>query len=246
MTLIDSEFVDLPTSHGLMRVHCFRPSEDRPHPGIILFSEIFQVTGPIRRTAARLAGEGYFVVVPEVYHEFLPLGTVLGYDSEGADQGNALKVEKTIESYDEDARTCIHFLKNSPLCTGKIGSMGMCLGGHLSFRCAMNPEIDAAVCLYATDIHKRSLGKGMNDNSLDRIPEIKGELLMIWGRQDPHISLEGRNLIQKNLNDQGTLFQWLEFNAAHAFIRDEGPRYNPALARLCFDHVSELFARRLS
>jgi len=56
----------------------------------------------------------------------------------------------------------------------------------------MNPEVLAATCFYATDIHKRGLGKGMCDNSLDRIKELKGEMLMIWGRQDPHVPREGR------------------------------------------------------
>ena len=39
----------------------------------------------------------------------------------------------------------------------------------------MNPAILAATC-FSTDIHKRGLGKGMNDNSLDRLGEIRGEL----------------------------------------------------------------------
>lgn len=245
MTLLDNGWIDLKTSTGLMRVHLFRPTTEGKYPAIILFSEIFQVTGPIRRTAARLAGEGYLVAVPEVYHEFLPLGTVLAYDTAGADQGNAFKITKEIAHYDEDSRVCIEFLKNHPHCSGKIGSMGMCLGGHLSFRCAMNSEIKASACFYATDIHKRSLGKGMNDNSLDRIPEIQGELLMIWGRQDPHISQEGRSLIHQALLQANSNFQWLEFHGAHAFLRDEGPRYNPALANLCYQHVFELFGRCL-
>ena len=65
----------------------------------------------------------------------------------------------------------------------------------------MNPGVLAAACFYATDIHKRSLGKGMHDDSLDRAGEIKGEILHIWGRQDPHVPLEGRNLIKARLED---------------------------------------------
>ena len=42
-----------------------------------------------------------------------------------------------------------------------------------------------------------------------------------------------------------TYFQWHEFNAAHAFLRDEGPRYDPAAARICYDMVLELFTRAL-
>lgn len=245
MTLTES-FVDITTPTGPMRTHLFRPSEPGRYPGIILFSEIFQVTGPIRRTAAMLAGHGYLVAVPEVYHEFEVPGTVLSYDQAGADRGNELKIAKEIAAYDSDARAVIQFLKADEGCTGKIGAMGMCLGGHLAFRCGMNPEIAATACFYATDIHKRSLGKGMSDNSLDRIPEIRGELTMIWGRQDPHIPREGRELIYRAIADANLNFQWHEFNGAHAFIRDEGPRYNPELARTCYGLVLDMFRRRLS
>jgi carboxymethylenebutenolidase len=85
----------------------------------------------------------------------------------------------------------------------------------------------------------------MHDNSLDRIGEITGELLMIWGRQDPHIPREGRALIYNALSDARVHFQWHEFNTAHAFLRDEGPRYDPAAARICYDMVLELFTRKL-
>jgi carboxymethylenebutenolidase len=109
----------------------------------------------------------------------------------------------------------------------------------------MQPDVLAATCCYATDIHKRSLGEGMSDNSLDRIGEITGELLMVWGRQDPHIPREGRALIYNALSDADRHFQWHEFNAAHAFLRDEGPRYDPAAARICYDMALELFTRKL-
>ena len=103
----------------------------------------------------------------------------------------------------------------------------------------------ATTCFYATDIHKRSLGKGMNDNSLDRAGEIKGELLHIWGRQDPHVPLEGRNLVKARLEEVGARFTWHEVNGQHAFMRDEGPRYDPALALQCWTLLLELFHRRL-
>lgn len=246
MTITDHESVDFATPTGPMRTYIFRPSAPGKYPGIVLFSEIFQVTGPIRRTAAILAGHGFLVAVPEVYHEYEPAGTVLPYDTAGADRGNALKTTKPVDAYDADARAVLKHLAEHPACTGKLGAMGMCLGGHLAFRAAMNPELLAATCFYATDIHKRSLGAGMNDNSLDRIPEIKGELLMIWGRQDPHVPLEGRLKIHAALEAAGTYFQWHEVNAAHAFIRDEGPRYNPALAQQCYAIAVEMFKRRLT
>jgi len=246
MIIRQDEHVDLPTPSGPMRTYLFRPAAPGRYPGLVFFSEIFQVTAPIRRTAAFLAGHGYVVAVPEVYHELEPAGAVLAYDAPGAERGNAHKVAKDVAAYDHDARAAIAHLQSRPDCTGKIGAIGICLGGHLSFRCAMNPDVRAAACFYATDIHKRSLGKGMNDNSLDRIPDVNGELLMIWGRQDPHIPAEGRRALYDALARANTTFTWHEFNGQHAFMRDEGPRYDPALARMCYDLVLELFHRRLA
>jgi carboxymethylenebutenolidase len=246
MTVTDHEFVDLPTPTGPMRTHVLRPAAEGRYPGILLFSEIFQVTAPIRRTAALLAGHGFLVAVPEIYHEYEPAGTVLAYDNTGAERGNALKTTKPLDAYDADARAVLKYLTEHPASTGKLGVMGICIGGHLAFRAAMNPGVLAAACFYATDIHKRGLGAGMNDNTLDRIPEIAGEMLMVWGRQDPHVPLEGRLKIHAALEAAGTFFQWHEFNAAHAFLRDEGPRYNPVLAQQSYALALEMFQRWLA
>ena len=170
---------------------------------------------------------------------------MLVYDGAGAERGNRHKTTKTLSSYDGDARAALDFLKDSSDCTGKLGVMGICIGGHLAFRAAMQPDVLAATCFYATDIHKRSLGEGMHDNSLERISEITGELLMIWGRQDPHIPREGRALIYNALSDANVHFQWHEFNNAHAFLRDEGPRYDPTSAQICYGMALELFTRKL-
>jgi carboxymethylenebutenolidase len=246
MVIKDGEFVDIPTGTGPMRTYLFHPADAGKHPGVVLYSEIFQMTGPIRRTAAMLAGHGYVVAVPEVYHELEPAGTVLAYDQAGADKGNAGKYGKEVSSYDADARCALDYLKSLEYCNGRLGVMGICLGGHLAFRAAMNADVLATACFYATDIHSSSLGKGKNDDSLKRAGDIKGELLHIWGRQDPHVPLEGRNAIKARLEEVGANYTWHEFNAAHAFMRDEGPRYDPALAHLCWGLVLELFHRRLS
>lgn len=243
--VVVQEFVDLKTPSGEMRTHVIRPAGEGRFPGVLLYSEIFQVTEPIRRTAAQLAGHGYVVAVPEIYHEYEPAGTVLRYDQEGSDRGNALKTTKTLRAYDDDARAVLKHLAEREDCTGRLGAMGICIGGHLAFRAAMNPEVRGAVCFYATDIHKGSLGQGRHDDSLARAGEIKGELLMVWGRQDPHIPTEGRMLILETLNKAEVKLNWVEVNGAHAFLRDEGPRYDPELAREMFGLAVDLFRRTL-
>jgi carboxymethylenebutenolidase len=245
MIIREDEVVELTTPYGPMRTVVLRPVAAGKYPGIVFFSEIFQITGPIRRTAAMLAGHGYVVAVPEVYHEFEPAGTVLAYDQAGADRGNVLKTTKELASYDADARAVLNHLKSRSDCTGQLGAMGICLGGHLAFRAAMNPDVRATACFYATDIHKGSLGKGMNDDSLERSKDIQGELLMIFGRQDPHVPLDGRRKIMARLDEVNALYTWREVNGQHAFLRDEGPRYDPELAYQGYGLVFDLFHRRL-
>ncbi|MDZ4852988.1 MAG: dienelactone hydrolase family protein [Pirellulaceae bacterium] len=245
MRIQPQSFVDLSTSFGTMRTHLFRPVGEGKFPAVILYSEIYQMTGPIARTAALVAGQGYLVAVPEVYHEFVTPGEVFAYDKVGTDRGNALKTTKELRSYDEDSRTLIGFLQSDAACTGRIGTIGICLGGHLAFRTAMNAEVEAGVCFYATDIHKRSLGKGLCDNTLDRMNEIRGEMMMIWGRQDPHIPAEGRRLIYDAMTQANVNFSWHELNGEHAFLRDEGHRYDPAMAHLLHGMVFELLGRKL-
>jgi carboxymethylenebutenolidase len=246
MTLAEPDFVDLETTSGTMRTHILRPAAPGRYPGILFFSEIFQITGPIRRTAAALAGHGYVVALPEIYHEYEPAGTVLAYDQMGSDRGNVLKTRKPLASYDGDARAVLDHLKSRKDCTGTLGTMGICIGGHLAFRAAMNKDVRGAVCFYATDIHKGGLGEGMQDDSLARTGDIKGELLMIWGRQDPHIPLEGRMKVLARLNELNVNFGWCEVNGAHAFLRDEGLRYDPEHARAFFGMALDLFHRRLA
>ncbi len=246
MILREPEAVELPTPTGPMRTHVFQPADGGRYPGVLFYSEIFQVTGPIRRMAALLAGHGYLVAVPEIYHEFEPPGSVLAYDQAGTARGNALKKEKELHALDGDARAVLDYLQSHASCTGRLGAVGICIGGHLSFRAAATqPDVLAAVCFYGTDLHTASLTK-TGDDTLSRAPQIKGELLMIWGQQDPHIPLEGRQKIHAALVTAGVTFTWHEFNAQHAFLRDEGPRYDPALARQCQTLMLELFHRRLA
>jgi carboxymethylenebutenolidase len=244
MIIVNDEYVTLDTPNGPMRTHIVRPAAPGRYPGIVFYSEIFQITAPIRRTAAMLAGHGYIVAMPEIYHEFEPAGTVFAYDQAGSDRGNALKTTKELSSYDADARAALDHLKSRPDCTGHLGAMGICIGGHLAFRAAMNPDVLATACFYATDIHKGSLSKG-GDDSLRRAADIKGELLMIWGRQDPHIPLEGRTAVLARLNELEKKFSWHEVNGAHAFMRDEGVRYDPELAHTLYGLVFNFFHRKL-
>ena len=140
MVVIDTEFVDLETPTGPMRTHIVRPASPGKYPGIVLYSEIFQISAPVHRIAVQLASNGYIVAAPEIYHEYEPAGTVLAYDQAGSERGNALEDDKAHSTaYDDDAKAVLSHLAQRIDCTGRLGAMGICIGGHLAFRAAMNP-----------------------------------------------------------------------------------------------------------
>lgn len=247
MIIRTDETADIPVpDSGAMRLHLFRPAIAGRFPGILFFSEIYQVTAPIRRLAAMIAGQGYCVAVPEVYHEYEPAGTVLAYDDPGTARGNALKITKPIAAFDADARAALAYLGAHPACSGRLGTMGVCLGGHLAFRAALDPSVAAAACFYATDIHTGTLGAGQGDDSLARMTELKAETMFVWGRQDPHVPFAGREVIRARLEAVGANYTWHEVNGAHAFLRDEGPRYDPALFLQAMQWIVALFGRALA
>lgn len=243
MLIHSEETVDIQTSTGPMRTAVFRPAKEGKYPGIVYFSEIFQLTAPIRRFASFIAGLGYVVAVPEVYHEYEPAGTVLAYDQEGADRGNELKYKKPIAAYDDDAKAALKWLKEYQFCSGQLGTLGVCLGGHLALRAALNPGVLAAACFYPTDVHSSTLGEGKKDNTLERLTELRADTLFVWGRQDPHIPYEGRCIIRNRLEEVNANFEWHEVNGQHAFLRDEGPRYDPALFLLGIACIQGVFNR---
>ena len=243
--LVHSHVVDINTPTGVMRTYIHRPKTDKKVPTILFYSEIFQQTGPIERAARMMAGFGYAVLVPEVFHELNPIGTVLGYDDAGRDKGNADKAAKDVQGYDSDNRAMIDWLATQDWYSGNLGAMGFCIGGHLAFRAALQPEVKATACFYATDLHTQTIPNKPGQHSMERWQEITGELLMIWGKQDPHIPNDKRIELYNRFAASGLNYTWHEVNGQHAFMRDEGDRYDPQLAMNGYTLATQLFGRTL-
>ncbi|ATY64076.1 dienelactone hydrolase family [Cordyceps militaris] len=216
------------------------------------------VTGPVARFARQIAGQGYIVAAPSSYHDFTG-PEPLKYDVADTDRGNEYKIQKTLESYDADSYATVDHLLTLPTCTGLIGATGMCLGGHLAVRAALDPRITACVSYFATDIHSRTLGPHAGANTaaeapansthtLDLFSRFKGEAAMIFGVQDTHVPAAGRDLVRAKMRAAGVVASFHEFAwAQHAFIRDElsKGRYDPAVTKVCFEVLLEVFGRVL-
>ena len=220
------------------------------YPGIVLYSEIFQLTGPICRTANRLAGHGFVVAAPEIYHRRCPPGLVIAYDDPGRMHGNYLAHTTPVAHFDATAAAVFdHFESRNDvrqnLSARAFGAMGFCIGGHLALRAAFDPRCRAAVCAYPTGLHNGELGADPDARTLARLSEIKGELLLVFGDVDPHVPGPARNIIRSALQASRVRHTYLELPGEHAFMRDEGTRYDPEMADRVFAEAIALYRRTL-
>jgi len=245
--IVESSYAAIPTDATPMRTFVAAPHAEGKFPGIWCYSDIFQLTGPMLRFCVRLAGYGFVAAAPEIYHRIEPAGAAIPFDDPGRTRGLEDAQKTLMADFDRSCRAGLDWLAEYPkAATGKIGAMGFCIGGHLAFRAALQPDVRATVCFYGTGIHNGKLGKDADAGSLGRAGEIRGELLMVFGSNDPHIPAEGREVVANGLRAAKVNHRIKLYPAEHAFMRDEGPRYDPESTDLAFADMIQLFRKVFS
>jgi carboxymethylenebutenolidase len=244
--IITTETVDV-GPRTAMRMLVTAPRAEGRYPGIVVYSDIFQITGAQRRVSTRLAGYGFVVATPEIYNRIEPPGTAFDFDDAGRTRGLENARKTSVSELDADCRVALDWLAAHPrVDKTRLGAMGFCIGGHLAFRAALQPDVRGTVCFYPTGLHDGKLGKEADAGSLARAAEIPGELLLVFGTADPHVPDEARAAIAAALTNAGTRFATQLFPAEHAFMRDEGPRYDPEATDRAWDEAIGFLRRALS
>lgn len=240
-----TDFVDIVGAGGPIRALVAKPEKAAGAlPAVIFYSDIFQLTGPHVRLAGRLADRGYLVLAPEIYGRFEPSGTVLDFER---DRQRALddSARVRVEDVDADRRALLAYLAGrADVDARRVYAAGFCFGGHLAFRAAYEPSVAAVACFYPTTVHADRMGASSPVDTLSRARELHAPLLLVWGTRDPHIPAEGRAKIHAALDAAGARYQIASFDAEHAFMRDEGPRYDPVATDAAFEAMLAFFAKR--
>jgi carboxymethylenebutenolidase len=240
--VITTEYVDVTVGGAPMRMFVAAPKAPGRYPGIVCYSDIFQLTGPMLRSVSRLAGYGFVAAAPEIYHRVEPAGSAIPFDDAGRTRGQEDAAKTPVAHFDEDRRAALDYLANHrSVAQAQLGAMGFCIGGHLSFRAALEPDVRATVCYYGTGIHDGKLGQDRDAESLARAGEIRGKLLMVWGSSDPHVPEAGRAQIDHKLREARVDYAAKLYPCEHAFMRDEGPRYDPEATDQAFADMLGLF-----
>jgi carboxymethylenebutenolidase len=221
------------------------PAGAGPWPGVLLYTDIFQLTESTLRTARRLASSGFVVCVPEIYPHGELAGVALEFDDAGKQAGLAGAAGTTAAEFDADRTAVLDFMEQRTDIT-TLASAGFCIGGHLAFRAAFDPRVAATVCFYPTGLHNGGLGADADAGSLARAADIHGRLMIVFGSQDPHVPAEARVRIVSALYAAGLDDLELHVYAGgeHAFMRDVGARHDSALTDLALTEAVSFLSRR--
>jgi carboxymethylenebutenolidase len=236
--------VRIPASGYEIRSIVISPAGDGPWPGVLLYTDIFQLTESTLRTARRLASAGFVVCVPEIYPRTELAGVVLEFDDAGKQAGLAGAAATTTARFDEDRSAVLDHLAQRPEVT-KLFATGFCIGGHLAFRAALDPRVEATVCFYPTGLHNGALGAD-DAGSLARAADIRGRLMIVFGSQDPHVPADARLQILSALYAAGLddLELHVYTGGEHAFMRDVGARHDPVLTDLALTEAVSFLTNR--
>jgi carboxymethylenebutenolidase len=237
--------VQVPAPGCEIRSVLVRPAGEGPWPGVLLYTDIFQLTESTLRSARRLASAGFVVCVPEIYPRGAVAGVTLEFDDAGKQAGLAAAAETTAEQFDADRVAVLDFMAGHPEITTLLAA-GFCIGGHLAFRAAFDPRVAATVCFYPTGLHNGALGADADAGSLARAADVRGRLMIVFGSQDPHVPADARIQILSALYAAG--LDDLELHTysrgEHAFMRDVGARHDPVLTDLALAEAASFLRGR--
>ncbi len=241
-TTLDVE-TDNPPATEPMDAFIARPADGGPWPGVIVFQEIFGVNEHIREVCARVAQQGYIAIAPDIYHRTVQRFEV-GYAPEDVAAGREHKAQCTLAGVLADTAASVRALRGRPDCTGTIGCVGFCFGGHVAFVAATSADIQAAACFYGGGIG--ATGIGTETPSSTQAPQLKAPMLMLYGGKDKGIAPPQVEAVRAALEQAGVLHEVVIYpQAGHGFACDRRDSYSAADSDDAWQRTFDLFAEAL-
>ena len=201
-------------------------------PGMVVIQEIFGVNAYVRRTADRMAEEGYVVLAPDLFWRIEP-GIDLSYSPEDWQRAFELFGTFDVDKGIEDIAATIDALRQRDDQSGGVGCVGYCLGGKLAFLTAARTDVDCAVAYY---------GVGMEAHA-DEAANVTKPLMFHMAELDGFAPPASRDAVMTAFEGNPNATFHVYPGQDHAFAREEGEHYDKPSALMAQDRTMELFHR---
>jgi carboxymethylenebutenolidase len=204
-------------------------------PGIVLIQEIFGVNKVMRDLADGFAGQGYTVMCPDLFWRQQPGIQITDKTKEEWDQAFKLYQGFNVDKGVDDLKATLAALRKHPACSGKVGSVGYCLGGKLAYLMATRSDSDANVGYY---------GVGIQD-SLDEAKNFKKPLMLHIAGKDQFVPPPAQAKIQEALKGNPLVTIYVYPEQDHAFARVGGEHYDKQAADTANRRTADFFKKHL-
>lgn len=229
-----SKYITVDTHDGTFQAYVARP-DVLPAPAIVVLQEIFGVNADIRDTCDELALQGYIAVSPDLFWRMEP-GVDMSDQSETEwKKGFALYNALDYDAGVADIASTMEMARSLPGANGKVGLVGYCLGGLMSFITTARKGADASVVYYGGNMEKH----------LDEANNIENPLLVHLGEEDEYISKEAQKNIIEALKDNATAQVFTYPGCKHAFARHRGIHYDKDASTLSNSRTADFFKLHL-
>ena len=207
-----------------------------PVPGIVVIQEIFGVNQAMRGLCDWLASEGFLALCPDLFWRLEP-GLQLSADNEkemskAFDLYGRFDIDKGIA----DIQATIGHLRTLEGTTGKIGTVGYCLGGLLAYLAAARTDADASVGYYGVNIQ----------SFLGEAAHIKKPLMLHIAASDQFVPRQAQDQILAGLKGHPLVIAHRYAGQEHAFARPGGQHYDEQAAALANQRTLYFFKVNLS
>ena len=228
------EFVAVTVPDGKFRAFVARPSK-RPTACILVLHELFGINDDMKATCREVANRGYLALCPDLFWRQEPGVSLSHFDETDWRKGWALGAAFDINKGVADISAAISVARTLSDPPAKVGVMGYCLGGLLTFLTATRTGADAAVAYYP----------GGADKYLDEADRITTPIIVHLGDEDEYISKDEQQAIGSALsrNPDAEVFGYPY--RSHAFARHGGEHYDAAAAALAHGRTWTHFDRNL-
>jgi carboxymethylenebutenolidase len=243
---VETEEIQITTAKGeTMAAYVARPAGDGPHPAVIVYMEIFGVNDHIRDVTRRVAEEGYVAIAPDYFHRTAP-GIQLDYNEAGFAEGMKQLGPLVADQMISDARDTIAYLRTRKDVIGdRIGAMGFCIGGHMTYLTACETDIVAAASFYGGGIAAPQ-GPGGGASTLSRTSKISGRMHCYFGGKDLLIPSDQVEAIRGALESAGVAHEIHVYDEAdHGFHCDQRDTFHEASSKDAWRRTFDLFGSTL-
>jgi carboxymethylenebutenolidase len=226
--------IEVKTERGIFSAYVAMP-DHTPAPAVVVLHEVFGVNEDIRLTCRELADAGFIAVAPDLFWQ-----QERGVDLNSWSEAEWTKGLALYTAYDrdigvDDVVATMQAARAIDGASGKVGVMGYCLGGLMTYLTAARHQVDAAVAYHGGD----------TESYLGEAHGITAPLLMHLADEDEYISKDAQAQIKAALADVPGAIVYGYPGQNHAFARHTGAHYNAEAAALANGRTIAFLAEHL-